>query len=57
MAVNDLIAYGTVDALRVSFRDRAFVVQQDNWALPAFETAVIEARLFAPEIDRLLRAG
>ncbi|MFN8389177.1 MAG: FAD-dependent oxidoreductase [Bdellovibrionota bacterium] len=38
-----LIADGTLEAVRKPFRDRVFFVEQDNWALPAFETAVTEA--------------
>jgi hypothetical protein len=31
-------------------------VEQDNWALPAFETAVTEALLFAPWVEKALAA-
>lgn len=46
------IADGLPEALGAPFRDRVFFVQQDTWALPAFETAVTEAILAAPKIDR-----
>jgi hypothetical protein len=49
-----LIAEGVVDLLRKPFRKRVFFVEQDNWALPAFETAVTEALIWAPEIESLL---
>lgn len=51
-----LIADGVPEKLRAPFRDRVFFVEQDNWALPAFETAVGEALHFAPQIDRLLKS-
>jgi hypothetical protein len=50
-----LIADGVPEQLRAPFRDRVFFVEQDNWALPAFETAVEEALHFAPQVDRLLQ--
>lgn len=55
LAATGLIADRVPDALREPFRGRVFFAQQDNWALPAFETAVTEAQLWAPEVDRLLR--
>jgi len=55
VAATGLIADGVPDVLREPFQERVFWVQQDNWALPAFETAVTEALLWAPEVDRLLR--
>jgi len=42
-------------ALRKPFRSRVFFVEQDNWALPAFETAVTEAYLTAPKIKKKLK--
>lgn len=51
------IAAGLPEVLRAPFRRRVFFVQQDNWALPAFETAVTEALLTAPAVDRLLKQG
>jgi len=57
VAATGLIASGVPDALRAPFRSRVFFVQQDNWALPAFETAVTEALLWAGEVDRRVRAG
>lgn len=50
-----LIADGVPELLRAPFRGRVFFAQQDDWALPAFETAVTEALLVAPEVDRVLR--
>jgi hypothetical protein len=49
-----LIADGVPETLRQPYRDRVFFVEQDNWALPAFETAVTEALTFAPQVERLL---
>jgi hypothetical protein len=34
-----------------------FFVEQDNWALPAFETAVTEALTFAPLVEGVLERG
>jgi protoporphyrinogen oxidase len=49
-----LIAGRVVDALRAPLAGRVFFVNQDNWALPAFETAVTEALHFAPQVERVL---
>lgn len=57
VAATGLIADHTVDVMRAPFRERVFFVQQDNWALPAFETAVTEALAFAPGVERVLRAA
>ncbi len=54
LAATGLIADGTVETLRKPFRDRVFFVEQDNWALPAFETSLTEALTWAPVIDRFL---
>ncbi|MBP1619733.1 MAG: hypothetical protein H6Q02_500 [Acidobacteria bacterium] len=54
VADRGLIAERVVDTLRAPWRERVFFVQQDNWALPAFETAVTEALLWAPAVRRLL---
>jgi monoamine oxidase len=54
VAAAGLIADRVPEALRAPFRDRVFFVEQDNWALPAFETAVTEALLFAPQVDKVL---
>lgn len=54
VAAPGLIADGTVEAIRTPFRGRVFFVEQDNWALPAFETCVTEALTWAPEIARVL---
>ena len=49
-----LIADRVVDALRAPLSGRVFFVNQDNWALPAFETAITEALHFAPLVDSAL---
>ena len=49
-----LIAGGTVDRLRKPFRGGMFFVQQDNWALPAIETAAAEAFHWAPRVEKYL---
>ena len=38
-----LLAQGIVDALRAPIDQHIFFIEQDNWALPAIETAVAEA--------------
>lgn len=45
-----LIADGIIDQIRKPFADRVFFVEQDNWALPAHETAFSEAHFWAPAI-------
>lgn len=50
VAAPGLIANGTVETIRKPFKERVFFVEQDNWALPAFETSVTEALIWAPEL-------
>jgi glycine/D-amino acid oxidase-like deaminating enzyme len=45
---------GTVPQLRRTFREKVYFVNQDNWALPAFETCLLEAHAFAPRIEASL---
>jgi phytoene dehydrogenase-like protein len=54
VAATGLIANGTVEVIRTPFCGRVFFVEQDNWALPAFETSVTEALLWAPDIAEVL---
>ncbi|MFN0241705.1 MAG: NAD(P)-binding protein [Planctomycetota bacterium] len=49
-----LLSSGTIEHLRRPFRDNVFFVNQDNWALPAFETCLLEAHTFAARIDASL---
>jgi len=56
VAAAGLIADGVPERLRKPFRERVFFVEQDNWALPAFETAVTEALVFAPRVEKALAA-
>jgi protoporphyrinogen oxidase len=49
-----LIADRVPERLREPFRRRVFFVEQDNWALPSFETAVGEAWHFAPQVAKAL---
>ncbi|MCO6431571.1 MAG: NAD(P)-binding protein [Deltaproteobacteria bacterium] len=56
LAATGLIAEGVPDTLRKPFKEKVFFVEQDNWALPAFETAVGEALHFAPLIRKKLQA-
>ena len=50
-----LIANRVVDAVRAPLGGRIFFVNQDNWALPAFETAITEALHFAPQVEAALK--
>ncbi len=43
LAEKGLIASGTLENIQMPFRKRVFFAEQDNWALPAFETAILEA--------------
>jgi len=45
----------TYEKLRAPYRDKVFFVQQDNWALPAFETALTEAFLHHEQIRAALK--
>jgi hypothetical protein len=45
---------GTHNILRAPIEDKVFFANQDNWALPAFETSTIEALTFAPMVDEVL---
>lgn len=56
VAAPGLIADRVVDVLRRPFRERVFFVEQDNWALPAFETSIEEAFEAARKIEALLRS-
>ncbi len=51
-----LISEGHVKQLRKPFKDRIFFAEQDNWSLPALETAIGEALLMAEKIDAKLKA-
>ncbi len=55
VAAPGLAAEGVVDALRAPFARRVFFAQQDNWALPAFETATIEGWRAARDVEALLK--
>jgi hypothetical protein len=57
VAATGLIANGTIEKIRAPFHGRVFFVEQDNWALPAFETGVTEALTWAPEVVKVLGPG
>ncbi len=50
IAAPGLIAGGICDRLRRPFQDHVFFVHQDNWALPAVETCLLEAEAMRPLI-------
>lgn len=56
LAEKGLIASGTPELLRRSMGDRIYFANQDNWALPAFENAVIESLDMAEQVQRQLRS-
>lgn len=49
------MAEGRVDWFRKPYKNRVFFVEQDNWALPSFETAFSEATTFAPLVDGVIK--
>lgn len=52
-----LIADGVVQQLRAPFKDRVFFVEQDNWALPAFETCLGEAMNWQAAVEAAIEQG
>ena len=54
VAAPGFIANGTAQHVRRPFQGRVYFVNQDNWALPAFETCVLEAKTWSDEIDASL---
>jgi protoporphyrinogen oxidase len=50
VAAPGLFSNGVLDAIQKPFREKVFFVDQDNWALPAFETSVEEALYWAPRV-------
>lgn len=54
LAATGQISSGLVDQIRKPFGNRVFFVEQDNWALPAFETSVEEALAWSTEVRRVL---
>jgi hypothetical protein len=53
IATPGLISEGVCERVRAPYQDHVFFVHQDNWALPAVETCLLEAEAFAP----LIREG
>jgi hypothetical protein len=47
IAAPGLIAGGTIERLRRPLEDRIYFVNQDNWALPAVENSMLDARIMA----------
>jgi len=47
-----LIADGILERARRPIQDRIYFINQDNWALPAVETCLLEAAEFCPKIAR-----
>lgn len=57
VAKPNFIADGHAEAIRRPHAGKVFFVNQDNWALPAVETAFLEAIHFAPEVRAAAGAG
>jgi len=55
IAYPGFIANGTAELVRRPVRDVIYFVNQDNWALPAFETCILEAKTWTDVIDAQLR--
>jgi hypothetical protein len=51
IAAVGFLATGLAELVRRPIRDRVFFVNQDNWALPAVETCLLEAEAYAPLIE------
>lgn len=47
------ISKGVAEAIRKPFGKRVFFVEQDNWMLPAIETAAEEALFWAPKVRQI----
>ena len=56
LAKPNLIANGTTQELLRPFDKQVFFVNQDNWALPAVENSLLDARSVARQIKALLNA-
>jgi hypothetical protein len=54
IAAPGLIADGTCEELRRPMDDRIWFVQQDNWALPAVENCLLDAKTYTDQIAALL---
>jgi hypothetical protein len=50
LALPGLIADGVTAHLRRPIDERIFFINQDNWALPAVETCLLDAEIFVPQI-------
>lgn len=54
VAATGLISDGTLETIRRPFNNKIFFVEQDNWALPAFETSIGEALYWQEHIEKVL---
>jgi hypothetical protein len=54
VAATGIYNAGYHNVLREPIEDRIFFVNQDNWALPALETSMLEAFTFLPAIEAAL---
>ncbi|MFQ5462393.1 MAG: NAD(P)-binding protein [Phycisphaerae bacterium] len=50
VAAPNLIAEGIVDHLRRPFEGKVYFVNQDNWALPAVENSLLDARTMTDQV-------
>jgi len=54
VAQKGLLKAGVYDEMRKPFQDRVYFVEQDNWPLPSFETALDEAFIWTDVIKSKL---
>ena len=55
LSATGLISNQVVDWLHKPYRDSIYFIEQDNWALPCFETAFFEAKKWTSEIRSKLQ--
>ncbi len=47
---------GTIDRLRMPFKDKVFFVEQDSWAYPSFQTGATEIALIKKDVEKALQS-
>jgi hypothetical protein len=57
LAKKGFFSSGFVDIVSRPFMNRVFFAEQDNWVLPAFETAVTEAHYCAELLQRNMKSN
>jgi len=54
VAEKSFVADGVPEIISRPFKDRVFFAEQDNWALPCFETVAFESQKWTKEVARIL---